>query len=79
MELVSLRLDEGVSNKLELRQAEQLVLTAAALIPDLSKKSELAYEKVQDIANRAVTAARRESYMPPVQHAGVAVRDDKQG
>jgi hypothetical protein len=39
----------------------------------------MAYEKVQDIANRAVTAARRESYMPPVQHAGVAVREEKQG
>ncbi len=51
----------------------------AALIADLSKKSELAYENVQDIANRAVTAARRESYLPSVQHAGVAVRDDKQG
>ena len=35
------------------------------------------YKKFQDIANKAVTAARRESYTPPVSHPSVAVRDDK--
>ena len=58
---------------------EKMALSQPALIADLSKKSELAYEKVQDIANRAVTEARRKSYIPPAQHAGVAVKDDKQG
>jgi chromosome segregation ATPase len=72
---------EGEKNVLigKIEALEKMAASQAALIADLSKKSELAYEKVQDIANRAVTAARRESYMPPVQHAGVAVRDDKQG
>lgn len=72
---------EGEKNVLasKIEALEKMAASQAALIADLSKKSELAYEKVQDIANRAVTAARRESYLPPVPHAGLAVRDDKQG
>jgi hypothetical protein len=78
--LIQARFD-GEKNVLvgKIEALEKMAASQAALIADLSKKSELAYEKVQDIANRAVTAARRESYVPPVQHAGVAVRDDKQG
>ncbi len=71
---------DGEKNVLvgKIEALEKMASSQAALIADLSTKSELAYEKVQDIANRAVTAARRESYIPPVQHAGVAVKDDKQ-
>jgi hypothetical protein len=54
------------------------VSSQAAQIGDLSKKSELAYEKVQDIANRAVTATRRESYPAPAHHSTMPVRDDNQ-
>lgn len=78
--LIQARFD-GEKNVLlgKIEALEKMAASQAALISDLSKKSELAYEKVQDIANRAVTAARRESYIPPAQHAGVAVKDDKQG
>ena len=78
--LIQARFD-GEKNVLvgKIEALEKMAASQAALIADLSKKSELAYEKAQDIADRAVTAARRESYIPPVQHAGVAVKDDKQG
>jgi len=78
--LIQARFD-GEKNVLvgKIEALEKMAASQPALIADLSKKSELAYEKAQDIANRAVTAARRESYIPPVQHAGVAVKDDKQG
>lgn len=71
---------EGEKNVLmgKIEALEKMTASQATLIDDLSHKSELAYEKVQDIANRAVTAARRESYTPVPQHAGVAVREDKQ-
>ncbi len=36
-ELVSLRLEQGVANKVELRQAENLVLTSLRLIPELEQ------------------------------------------
>ena len=72
---------EGEKNVLigKIEALEKMAASQATLIADLSQKSELAYEKVQDIANRAVTASRRESYTPPSQHAGIAVREDKQG
>ena len=35
-------------------------------------------KKVQDIANRAVTAASRDNYPTSVHHATVPVRDDSQ-
>lgn len=56
---------------------EKVVASQAAQIKDLSQKSEQAYEKVQDIANRAVSAARREAYSPPSPHAGATLREDK--
>lgn len=79
-ELMQARFD-GEKNVLlgKIEALEKMVASQATLIADLSKKSELAYEKVQDIANRAVTAARRESYAPTTQHAGIPVREDKQG
>ena len=55
---------------------EKMVASQAAQISDLAKKNELAYEKVQDIANRAVTSARRETYSAPVQQSSIPVRDD---
>jgi chromosome segregation ATPase len=72
---------EGEKNVLigKIEALEKTVASQTALVADLSKKSESAYEKVQDIANKAVTAARRESYTPSVSHPSVAVRDDKQG
>lgn len=70
---------EGEKNVLlsKIESLEKTAASQAAQISDLSKKSELAYEKVQDIANRAVTAARRETYQPPVHHSGSALREDK--
>jgi hypothetical protein len=56
---------------------EKMVSTQAAQISDLSKKSEQAYEKVQDIANKAVSASRRERYEQPAPHAGIPVREEK--
>ena len=55
-----------------------MVASRAAQVVGLSKKSELAYEKVQDIANRAVTAARRESYSAPLHHSATVSREDSQ-
>jgi hypothetical protein len=70
---------DGEKNVLlgKIEALEKMVASQAAQIADLSKKSELAYEKVQDIANRAVTASRRESYSAPI-HAATPVRDDSQ-
>jgi hypothetical protein len=53
---------DGEKNVLvgKIEALDKMAASQPALIADLSKKSELAYEKVQDIANRAVTAARRE-------------------
>ena len=58
---------------------EKMAASQESQIKDLSRKSEQAYEKVQDIANKAVTAARRESYVPSSSRSGVQVRDDEQG
>ncbi|MGD9309431.1 MAG: hypothetical protein PVG51_09850 [Desulfosarcina sp.] len=70
---------EGEKNVLlgKIESLEKTVASQAAQINDLSKKNELAYEKVQDIANRAVTASRQDRYTPSVHHSGVAVHDDK--
>ena len=69
---------EGERNVLmgKIEALEKMVASQAAQINDLAKKNELAYEKVQDIANRAVTSARREIYSVPVQQTSVPVRDD---
>ena len=71
---------EGEKNVLAARieSLNNLVASQAAQISDLSKKHEQAYEKVQDIANRAVAAAKRESYTAPSHHPAVPVRDDNQ-
>lgn len=61
-----------------MRKIEALEKMVASQAVGLSKKSELAYEKVQDIANRAVTAARRESYSAPLHHSATVSREDSQ-
>jgi chromosome segregation ATPase len=69
---------EGERNVLmgKIEALEKMVASQAAQISDLAKKNELAYEKVQDIANRAVTSARREPYPAPIQQTNIPVRDD---
>ncbi|MBW1921028.1 MAG: hypothetical protein JRI81_12515 [Deltaproteobacteria bacterium] len=59
---------EGEKNVLisKIESLEKLVETQAAQITELSRKHEKAYEKVQDIANRAVAAAKREVISVPV-------------
>jgi hypothetical protein len=57
---------------------EKMVASQANQIDDFSKKSEKAYEKVQDIANKAVSASRRESYPRPAAQPSVAVKEDRQ-
>ena len=69
---------EGERNVLmgKIEALEKMVASQAAQINDLAKKNELAYEKVQDIANRAVTSARREPYSAPVHPSNIPVRDE---
>ena len=57
---------------------EKMVASQVVQINDLAKKNELADEKVQDIANRAVTSARRDAYPTPIQQASssIPVRDE---
>ncbi|BBO69898.1 hypothetical protein DSCA_38280 [Desulfosarcina alkanivorans] len=72
---------DGEKNVLtgKIEALEKMVGSQEAQIRDLSKKSEQAYEKVQDIANKAVSASRRESYAPPSSRSGIPVRDEDQG
>jgi len=72
---------DGEKNVLagKIETLEKMVASREAQISDLSKKSELAYEKVQDIANKAVSASRRDSYAPPSSRSGIPVRDEDQG
>ena len=58
---------------------DKMVASQDAQIKDLSRKSEQAYEKVQDIANKAVTASRRDSYAAPSSRGAIPVRDEDQG
>ena len=69
---------EGEKNVLmgKIEALEKMVASQAAQIDDLAKKNELAYEKVQDIANRAVTSARRATYSAPIQQSNIPVRED---
>jgi len=69
---------EGERNVLmgKIEALEKMVASHAAQISDLAKKNELAYEKVQDIANRAVTSARRDTYSAPIHQSNIPVRDD---
>jgi DNA repair exonuclease SbcCD ATPase subunit len=71
---------DGEKNVLtgKIEALEKMVSAQAAQIDDLSKKSELAYEKVQDIANKAVSASHRQRYEHTLQHAGVPVREEQQ-
>ena len=72
---------DGEKNVLtgKIEALEKMAASQAAQIVDLSKKSEQAYEKVQDIANKAVSASRGESYSLPPSRSGVSVRDEEQG
>jgi predicted nucleic acid-binding Zn-ribbon protein len=72
---------EGERNVLlgKIEALEKMASSQSTQIADLSKRTEQAYEKVQDIANRAVTASRREVYSSPhTQHATGPALDDKQ-
>ena len=72
---------DGEKNVLagKIEALEKMVSSQDAQIKDLSRKSEQAYEKVQDIANKAVTASRRDSYAQPSSRSGIPVRDEDQG
>ena len=72
---------DGEKNVLagKIEALEKMAASQAIQIADLSKKSEQAYEKVQDIANKAVSASRRESYSQAPSRSGVSVRDEEQG
>lgn len=54
-----------LSSKIE--ALEKLVKTQETQIADLVRRQELAYEKVQDIANSAVAAAKKEFVSVPIQ------------
>jgi len=59
---------EGEKNVLvgKIESLEKTIASQATQIDTLSKNHEKAYEKVQDIANRAVAAAKRDIYPIPV-------------
>jgi chromosome segregation ATPase len=69
---------EGERNVLKgkIEALEKMVASQATQISDLAKKNELAYEKVQDIANRAVSSARRDTYPAPIQPSNIPARED---
>lgn len=72
---------EGEKNVLtsKIESLERLVASQATQIADLSRRHEQAYEKVQDIANRAVSSARRESYSAPQRNqAPISSRNEDQ-
>jgi hypothetical protein len=56
---------------------EKLVKSQETQLADLSRKSEQAYEKVQDIANRAVSSARREYITIPASMQDKSGQIDK--
>ncbi len=66
---------EGEKNVLlsKLESFEKMVVSYQAQIAELSRRHEQAYEKVQDIANRAVASAKREFITAPV-----AISDKKE-
>jgi chromosome segregation ATPase len=70
---------EGEKNVLrgQIKALERLVESPANPISELSRRYEQAYEKAQDIANRAVAAVKREVYSTPAQPRGpAAVRNE---
>ena len=70
---------EGEKNVLKgkVESLEAMVKVQTTQIEELSRKHEQAYEKVQDIANRAVAAAKREIISVPYRH-GFTGNDEKQ-
>jgi hypothetical protein len=58
---------------------EKLVKSQADQIADLSRRHEQAYEKVQDIANRAVASARRDDMSVYRQAHGSQARTESGG
>ncbi len=64
-----------LSSKIE--SLDKLVKTQEAQIAELSKRHELAYEKVQDIANRAVAAAKREFISVPITTRSTPDQNDR--
>lgn len=69
---------EGGKNVLsgKIESLETLVKSQATQIADFAKRHELAYEKVQDIANRAVAAAKREVIAVPVTNRSFSASDE---
>ena len=72
---------EGERNVLlsKIESLEKTVKSQETQLSDLSRKSDQAYEKVQDIANRAVEAAKREYISIPTvpqQKSGQGERDN---
>jgi len=70
---------EGQKNVLasKIESLEKLVSSQEAQMAQLSKRQEQAYEKVQDIANRAVAAAKREVISIPVGSSSSSDQDEK--
>lgn len=58
---------------------EKLVKRMEVQLVDLSRKNELAYEKVQDIANRAVAAARKEYIHVPAVNQEKSSQNERHG
>ena len=69
---------EGEKNVLssKIESLEKLVKNQADQIVDLVKGHEHAYEKVQDIANRAISAAKHEFISVPVSTRSISTSDD---
>jgi predicted nucleic acid-binding Zn-ribbon protein len=61
------------------KRMEKLVKSQADQITDLSRRHEQAYEKVQDIANRAVASARRDDMSVYRQAHGSQARPESGG
>lgn len=72
---------EGEKNVLSSRieSLEKSVKSQEAQLEDLSRRNDQAYEKVQDIANRAVASAKKEYVYIPQDSKGFYPHDDKQG
>ena len=66
-----------LSSKIE--SLEKLVKSQETQLTDLSRKSEQAYEKVQDIANRAVAAAKKEYIPIPTNFQDKSGQGEKHG
>lgn len=70
---------EGEKNVLtsKIESLEKLVSSQEAQIAQFAQRHEQAYEKVQDIANRAVAAAKREFISVPVTNRMVSEQDER--